>query len=211
VTWLVGLSVFTASTTVTSTGSQLVMEYHGHSVRLALQFLLTQGLAAAMLAVVIVSAGGRIDGRLRRATYVAGLAAVTVSAVQCALGVWMAGVVVPARHAHRTRVVFEAIDRLDGVKMTLLAVTFCCLAAAMGSRRWATVRAGRQPRRLIGALFGVTAAALFASAVGYLTLNDTWAAAAFVSLPLLLASVATSAVLSHREVRAIHVQSPTNA
>ena len=43
-TWCVGLVVFSSSTSVTSTGRELLVQYAGHSSILALQFLLTQGL-----------------------------------------------------------------------------------------------------------------------------------------------------------------------
>jgi hypothetical protein len=201
VAWVVGLSVFTASTAVTSTGHELLADYHGHSVRLGLQFILTQGLAAALLSVVIVAVAGAVGGFPGRTIRVAGLAAVSVSFIQCVLGVLVACVAVPARNAHATAALSEGIDRLDGLKMTLLAVTFACLAAVVGTRRWPPTPDGRRRRPLVTVGFGATAAALLVSAAGYLTLNNTWASAAYTSLPLLLASVTTSAALVYRDVR----------
>ena len=212
VTWVVGLSVFTASTAVTSTGGQLLADYHGHSGRLLLQFLLTQGLAATLLAVVLVAAARQIKGSAGRVIRITGLAAVTVSLVQCALGALMACAAVPGRHAHAIGALSETINRLDGVKMILLAVTFACMAAIVGTKWWPTLRSRRRRGRLIAALrFGAAAATLFASAAGYLTLNNTWANAAFASLPLLLASVTTSAVLVYRDIRATQATQPRPA
>lgn len=199
VTWVIGLSVFTASTAVTSSGQELLADYRGHVGAVLVQFLLTEGLAAALLGVVLIAAARRIDGRPGHIVRVAGLAAVAVSLGQCVLGALMACVAVPGRHAHAIGELSETINRLDGIKMTLLAVVFACLAAVVGTRRWPTLRSRRRGSRLLVAFrFAATAAALCASAAGYLTLDNAWAKAAFISLPLLLISVTTSAVLVYR-------------
>jgi hypothetical protein len=53
---------------------------------------------------------------------VAGLAAVVLSLVQCALGVRLAGWVAPGGDSPRVGSLFQLISRIDGVKMLLLAI-----------------------------------------------------------------------------------------
>ena len=84
--------------------------------------------------------------------------------------------------------VFDAINRLDGVKMFLLAALIGTAALAhreLGTPSWLRVVS------LLAVL------ALLVSGVGYLVLNDLLANAAFVSGPLLLLWVsATGLALS---------------
>ena len=72
-TWCVGLAVFSSSTTVSSTGRELLGQYAGHSPVLALQFLLTQGLAAVLLGIVLAAWVGMATGTGRVLVAWAGL------------------------------------------------------------------------------------------------------------------------------------------
>jgi hypothetical protein len=185
-TWVVGLSVFSPSTTVTSPGSDLLRQYAGHERVLALQYLLTQGLAALLLAVVLAAVVRSVSGPAARVVRVAGGGAVCVSLVQCLLGLLLATVAVPDSDAAGIGALADTINRLDGLKMTLLAATWGCLAHAVRRREVGL------PRRSVG-LFAATSVALLASAAGYGFLYDRLATAAFVSLPLLLASATLAA------------------
>ena len=108
-----------------------------------------------------------------------GLGAVLVSLVQCALGVYLAGRLIPERRAHAAITVNDVINRLDGGKMLILA--------GLAIAGFSLVQRGRTglPRWLAAAALAL-AAALAISSIGYLLLLDGPALAAWVSLPLLL-------------------------
>lgn len=188
--WGAGLTVFSASTTVSSSGRQLLADYWGHSVPLTGQFVLTEGLAAVFLAMVLLPASASLTPRLWPVGVIATLTAATVSVLQCALGVVMATVAVPGRHVGALGGLGDALNRLDGVKMSLLAVTFVCLALG---RTGTSKGAGA-----LTALYLLTAGALAGSAYGYLVLDDTMAMVAYASLPLLMASVTVTGLLVPR-------------
>jgi hypothetical protein len=169
----------------------------GHQAAAVAQFVLTEGTASLALAVVAIAlgrAGLRAGaGPAARLMMGAGAAAAAVGLVQCALGVYPALSVVPAGHAGTAAAVTGAVTRLDGVKMFLLAVM--AVAGTVLARR-----AGLMPRWLRRA--GVAlAAAITASGVGYALLNNTFALAAWLSLPVLLAWVSGAALVLGRAGR----------
>lgn len=183
VAWCVGLTVFASSTTVNSTGSELLNQYAGHSAQLALQFVLTQGLAAVLLGIVFVRWTAAAMGTDRTWLRATGGAAVTVSLVQCMLGLVLSVIAVPADDEHAIGALAAALNRLDGVKMLLLAIALgtVALARSLSRPRWSAV------------LCAAAALALLVSAVGYGLLADRVAMAAYLSLPLLLAAVTAGA------------------
>lgn len=192
--WLAGLSVFSSSTEVRSSGTQIHDAYTGHVGAVALHYLLTEGLPAVCLAVVVVAQARAIRpaARMTRTiTAVAGLAAVTVSAVQLALGLWLSLDLVDDASTDTIGTMFGAINRLDGVKMLLLAV----LAATV-------TRAIRRQDLDLPAWLAWTATALAItitlSGIGYLTLDNTLATAAWLSLPCLIIFITGTAVVLHR-------------
>ncbi len=195
--WLAGLAVAPSSTDVRSTGAQVVADYAGHQGAAAAQFLLTEGTASLALAVVAFAlgrAGLRAGaGRAAWLTLGAGAAAAAIALVQCGLGLYLTISAVPAGHAGTAAAVTEALNRLDGVKMFVLAA----MAAA------GTVLArqtGLLPRWLRWA--GVAlAAAITMSGIGYALLNAAFAQVAWVSLPLLLAWVTGAGIVLGRPGR----------
>jgi hypothetical protein len=195
--WLAGLTVAPSSTNVRSTGAQVVADYAGHEGATATQFVLTEGTASLALAVVAIAlgwAGLRAGaGRAARLTAGAACAAAAIALIQCALGLYLSVSVVPAGHAGTAAAVTEALNRLDGVKMLVLAI----MAAA------GTILArqtGLLPRWLQWT--GVAlAAAIAASGIGYALLNATFAQVAWVSLPLLLAWVTGAGITVGRAAR----------
>jgi hypothetical protein len=166
--WVAGLLVFSASTNVRSTGAELIAGYQGGLG--TLQFVLTEGVASVCLALVAWAFGGVV-----RAT---GLVAAGLAFVQCALGIYLTVSLVPAGDAESAETVFAAINRVDGVKMFVLA------AMAIGGFVFGR-RTGRLPAWL-GYVALALAVAIVASGIGYLLLIDSFAMAAYVSLPLLL-------------------------
>ena len=180
--WAIGLGVWPSNPDVAATGSRVVTAYAGHQGVAMIQSLLVHGVAAVALAVVVLALGQAARRRgaeqLARATVVAGVGAAVVSLLQCAIGLALAGWVVPAGDASRAGLLFAAINRLDGVKML-------ALAAMAGTGAALVHRTGVLPGWL-GYAGGLLAVALVVSGVGYLLLNSTLAPAAFVSGPLLL-------------------------
>jgi hypothetical protein len=61
--WLVGLFVFSSTTEVRSSGTQILRTYTGHQGTVALQYVLTEGLPAVFLAVVTWSLARAISER----------------------------------------------------------------------------------------------------------------------------------------------------
>jgi len=150
VSWCVGLMVLASSTTVSSTGRELLDQFAGHSAALALQFLLTQGLAAVLLGTVLVGWCSVATAADRTRIGRAGGAAVAVSLVQCVLGLLIAWIAVPAGDPEVVGAWVAILNRLDGAKMLLLAI--CPRLRRAGSRRLATSMAGSALRfRRVGA------------------------------------------------------------
>jgi hypothetical protein len=197
VSWVAGLLVFSSSTDVHPTGANVLAGYAGHEGLATTQFLITEGTASLALAVVAVAlsrAGLRAGaGKAAWLTLSAAVAAAAIGLIQCVLGVYLTISVVPAGHTGTAAAVNDAINRLDGAKMLVLAA----MAAA------GTVMAQQTrllPRWLRGAGMAL-AVAITASGVGYALLNNAFALAAWVSLPLLLIWVTGSGVVLGRSGR----------
>jgi hypothetical protein len=180
VAWIVGLLLTSSSTDVTSSGGAIVREDAPQAAALTLQFLLTEGVAALALLVVVIGfwrATARGAGRI--VGLVAGVAAVAISLSQTVLGICLIEIAVREADAALASSLTVSLNELDGVKMMMLAV----MAFAVSSAQWR-----RQVRLPIWLLpTGIaTGVALVASAFGYLARSNAFAAAAWISLPLLL-------------------------
>jgi hypothetical protein len=189
--WLIGLVILSSSTDVHSSGADVLQTYDGHRGVAMAQFVLTEGIPAIALVVVFWglarSAAEAGEGEQGRRLLAIGLVAVGISFVQCLLGLYLVGRLVPDRRAGSASTLFEAINRLDGVKMLLLA--------GVAAMTFALVRRGGLP--LPGWLAYVSAAlalAISISGIGYLLLLSGPALAAWVSLPLLLIWVTATGI-----------------
>ena len=123
--WIAGLSIPAPSPSFTATNSQIATALAGHGPAVALQFALTEGLPAIGIAVVSVALARTARSRL---TLITGLTAAAISVVMFALGLVLVAGTHPA--------VYHAIDRIDGVKMLLLAVLGIAGASAAVLPRW---------------------------------------------------------------------------
>ena len=182
--WIAGLLIFSSSVDVTSSGADVIATLGGHGPVATAQYALTEGLPALALAVVVWSlaaasvAAAPSVGR-SRLMLVAGLLAAAVSLVQFVLGVILVDVTVPDGKTSAAKSIFDAINRLDGVKMLLLAV--------FGIAGFLLVRDRRLPLpRWLGYVALILTIAIIVSGVGYLFLLNNLALAAWISLPLLL-------------------------
>jgi hypothetical protein len=165
--WIAGLAVPAPSPKFGASGAQIVSAIAGHAPALALQFALTEGLPAAGIAVVAIALARVTGSQLAR---VAGVTAAVISALQFCLGLWLAATSSPAT-AH---VLYQMVNRMDGVKMLALAVLGAAGAAALALPRWL---------RYAGAALAV---AIAASGVAYLLLLQSLALLAGPALVLLL-------------------------
>jgi hypothetical protein len=165
--WIAGLAIPAPSPSFGASGAQIVSASTGHAPALVVQFLLTEGLPAAGIAVVSVTLARFARSRL---ALVAGAAAALISLLQFSLGCWVAATTSPAT-AH---ILYQMLNRMDGVKMLFLAVVGCAAAAAAAMPRWL---------RLTGAALAVTMAV---SGVVYLLLAQGLAIAAGPALVMLL-------------------------
>ena len=165
--WIAGLAVPAPSPKFSATGAQIVSAIAGHAQALAVQFALTEGLPAAGIAVVAIALA-RVTGS--RLAMVAGVTAAVISVLQFCLGMWLAAASSPVT-AH---VLYQMVNRMDGVKMLALAVLGAAGAAALVLPRWL---------RCTGAALAV---AIAASGVVYLLLLQSLALLAGPALVLLL-------------------------
>lgn len=181
--WIAGLAVPAPSPKLTASGASITAALAGHQAAVAAQFGLTEGLPAVGLAVISIALAqaARRSGAVAhaRVAVVAGLAAALISLTQFVLGAVLAAATSPAA-AH---LLYESVNRLDGVKM--LALALLGLAGATS---------GVLPRWLRYA--GITLAiAITCSAVAYLLLLPGLAGLAYVSGPLLLLFVTGTGIV----------------
>jgi hypothetical protein len=187
--WVAGLAAWPANLALNATSAQVAAAHRAHVAGAATQYLLVEGLAGALLGMVL--AAGLVGRRRaqavagRRVAIGLGALAVLTSLVQCGLGL----AVIAAATEHHVAAggeLFALVNRLDGVKMLALAGVAACFAATRSP-------AARQPRWLTvtAVAMGV---ALVASGVAYVLLANPLAWTAFVSGPLLLIWVAGTGI-----------------
>jgi hypothetical protein len=187
--WIVGLAIWPSNVAITDSSREVVNVYGAHRAVGVAQFLLVEGVAAIALLFVLVAVARAADhaGAVAPSRLIlgAGLTACLVSLAEGVLGVVLVTSLASPAHVHRAGEVFDAINRLDGLKMLLLAtvITTAVLARrAIGLPRWLSAA-------------GVMASlALLVSGIGYLALDGALAYAAVLSLPLLLIWVSGTGV-----------------
>jgi len=197
--WIAGLTVWSGATSLAMSPAGVVALYGSAPVRASLSLIFSEGLAAVPLLILLVAIAVTVRRRGAVAAsvvvLVTGIAAVAVSLIECVLGLLLTLVAAPGHDAGAAAFFFEGLNRLDGVKMLLLAV--CALAASVGPA-W-RVRALPAWLRVVGVALAV---AIITSGIGYLFLIPSLGKAAYVSLPLLLLWVSGSgAVLAWRAAR----------
>jgi hypothetical protein len=196
VSWIAALSVGPGNLDSGATGAEVVAAYSGRAASGAAQYLLSEGLPAIGLAVVglALAAAARRAGLLRsaRITAVSAVAAAVISVTQCLLGLVMVLGTVPSGATGSTHLLFELVNRMDGVKMfalAALALSGASLAGAGVAARWLRIPAY------------ALAATIAGSGVGYLLLLDGLTPLAYLSLPLLLLWVTGSGITLPRKAR----------
>jgi len=184
VSWVAGLALPVPSLAPTASAAGIITRYGPHQALVQAQFALTEGLPALGLAVVAFllagvarrsgSVAGAATGRTRaRVLAVAGTAAALISVAQYALGVMLAGWAIPGHAAGHASALWQAVNRLDGVKMFALAMLAAAAVALTGP-------SGPLPRWLRYASL-VLAASIAISGVAYLSLIQDLAFMAYVA------------------------------
>ena len=196
VSWVTGLALPVPILDVTAPAAEIISRYGPHLTAVQVQFALTEGLPALGLAVVgwalalVVRRSGSVAGaRTGRARVIAaaGTVAAVISVTQYALGVILAGSAIPGDAAGESSSLWQAINRLDGVKMFALAVlagATVTLARPRGSRG----SGGVLPHWLQYASVAL-AVTITVSGVAYLFLIQALSPAAYVAGVALLAWV----------------------
>jgi hypothetical protein len=188
--WIISLLLGAPNPAVAARGSQVVAAYSGHGGSTMAMFVLAEGVAAAALAVVMISAaraarrsGAQLAG-LTGAGF--GIAAAVVSWIELALGAWLVYGPVAGRRTATAGTAYQVLMRLDGAKMFLLAAMAVALSAvALSSHvlpRW------------LAPLGFLLAASLAVSGLGYALLAQGLAPAVYLSGVLLLAFVTSTGV-----------------
>jgi hypothetical protein len=181
--WVVGLSIWSSSADVTKSGAELIRMYAGHEAIAFAQFIFTEGLPALTLGIVLVClakyALAANEALLGGIILAAGLAAATISFTQFCLGAYLCLAAVPGNRVAATKTVFDLLNRIDGVKMLLMAIF-----ALAGFRAIRNGKA-RLPMWLAWAALAL-AVSIFISGLGFLFLLDGLSPATYASLPLLM-------------------------
>jgi hypothetical protein len=199
--WLGGLAAWPANLALNATATQAAASYAAHPAEAAVQYLLVEGVAGVLLAIVLgctLLPRLRDGGSLRvKGAAVLGAAAVVTSLTQCAIGLVIASMA-SGRDAARISTLSDLVNQLDGGKMLALAAVAAVLAtlAAPGAALPGWLRAAGL----------ALAVALVVSACAYLALWQPLAWSAYVSGPLLLLWVAGLGIVASKRARtaAVH-------
>ena len=178
--WIIGLAIPAPSPRLTASGTTILAALAGHGGDVVANFVFTEGLPAAGLAAMAVYLSRRV-----RWVLWPGLFAAVISLTQCGLGIALARATAPGT-AH---LLYESVNRLDGVKMLALAVVALAVAAAPGFPRWL---------RYLGVALGVS---IVGSGVAYLFLLDSLAGLAYVAGVLLLIFIPAAGMVLGRACR----------
>jgi hypothetical protein len=188
--WAAGLAAWPSNLALNATSAQVTAAYRAHPGGAVAQYLLAEGLAGLLLAVVLGCAllplaQRRLAARAGARPAVAlAAAAVVISLAQCVLGLVLVAAATSADVA-RAGGLSALENRLDGVKMLALAGVAAYLAV--------TARATARPRPgWLRATALLAAVALASSAVAYLLLASALAWTVYLSGPLLLLWIAAT-------------------
>jgi hypothetical protein len=134
--WMAGLAVTAPSPKLTASGAEIIAALAGHGTAVATQFALTEGLPAAGLAIVSIAlarAARRSAATVAAwAALIAGATAAFISMLQFALGAVLTRTASPGT-AH---LLYDMVNRLDGIKMLTLAILGLAAAASGVLPRW---------------------------------------------------------------------------
>jgi hypothetical protein len=180
--WVAGLAAWPANLALNAAASQVATSHREHAAQAVVQYLLVEGLAGVLFALVLaVAVSSRRSGRRTvwaRPAAVLGVVAAVISVTQSVLGLLLTSASTH-HHAARAGHLFVAVNRLDGVKMLALGAVAAYLAVRPAPDRPAP--------RWLRVLAAAAAVSLAVSGVTYLFLLNASSATVYASGPLLLA------------------------
>ena len=182
--WIIGLAIPAPSPRLGASGGAILAALAGHGGQAVSNYVLTEGLPAIGLAVI--SAYLAPHTRHPRWVLGTGIFAAVVSLTQCVLGIALTRATAPGA-AH---LLWEAVNRLDGVKMLAIAVVALAAGAAATLPRWL---------RWLGGALGIS---ITASAVAQLFLLDSVSWLAYVAGVVLLIFIPAAGIVLGRACRA---------
>ena len=181
--WIAGLSIPAPSLGFNPPGARIIAVLAGHGAAVAAQYALTEGLPAAVIAIIAValSRAARRRGAVTaaRLALVSGVTAAIVSVLQFGLGLALIATSAPGT-AH---LLLAGVTRLDGVKMIALAILGASAAAMKLLPRWL---------RYVGLALAIS---ITVSGLVYLLLLQSVAAAAGPALILLLLFITAAGIV----------------
>ena len=132
VSWILSFAVGAPMPGVVASGDQIVTAFAGHAWTSIVSLVLQEGIPAVALAVVVllVARAARRAGARRAGLAVAvfGVAAAAVSLAELVMAVWLQFGPVASGHVATAGTLWNAIQRIDGVKMFVLAAMAVALA-----------------------------------------------------------------------------------
>jgi chromate transport protein ChrA len=188
VAWLAGLAAWPSNPAIDASKREIVSLYAANMGQAAAQFLVVEGLAGALLGIVLfysIRRVSRCDPTWTSKVAVAAGVVVAISLLQSLLGLFL---VFSASKGHLSQSgdIYQLFNRLDGVKQLLLGVCVVILGVLLRTT-------SNYPQRLMRTTVMV-GIALGASGLSYLLLWNALAGTAFVSLPLLILWVAGTGI-----------------
>lgn len=185
VAWLLSVVVGEPMPSVAASGGQVVAAFAGHDWQVIVNLVLSEGVAAVALAVVVLmTARAAYRAGARRAGLAAAVFGVTAAAVswtELGMAAWLQLGPVDSGHAATAGTLWSALQRTDGGKMFVLALMAVALAAL-------SLASAALPRWL-APLALLLAAGVVISGLGYVLLANALSDAVLVSAPLLLVVV----------------------
>lgn len=195
--WLVGVVVAPASPGAFAPVAEVHAFFARHHTAALLQSVLVHGLAGLALAGWVTAAAHRIaadDDQQVRIGKIAGLAAASLSLAQLGLQLRLAQQA-STGNAPGTNWAFDTLNRVDSIKLLVLAVMVATFTLVALRTRTRTRRAGA----VLGALGMLLAVLLPVSGAAFLLDSAFLTALLYVSLPLLLAWVAAVTATLYRQ------------
>jgi hypothetical protein len=184
--WAAGLAAWPANLALNATNGQVAAAYRAHPAGATSQYLLSEGVAALLLGVVLAAAliSGRDRGRAPLWPAVTAAGAVAISLAQTVIGMFL---IAAATHHDIARAggLSDLVNRLDGVKMLALAAVAAYLSAR-GTRD--------RPPNWLRAIAALAAVTLTVSGVDYVLLANSLGWTVYISGPLLLAWIAATGI-----------------
>jgi hypothetical protein len=186
VAWAAGLAAWPVNLALNATAAQVETSYRAHPAGAVTQYLLVEGLAGVLLAIVLGYAvlAGRLSTRTATAAAL-GVIAVAISLIQCVIGLFLTAAAT-GDHIGASGTLADLVTRLDGAKMLALACAAALLAASGA--------AGRVLPRWIRASTVPLGLALIASGYAYLVLSNGLAWTVYISGALLLLWVTSTGI-----------------